>query len=117
MHPRINRMYFNNQIMQAGMQKPGGLMPRNSYSLLILQIWEVFCHKSLVISRKSLVISRKSLVISHKPLVISYKSLVISHKSLVISDKSLVFNNYSLMNGFYFPFSSTKSNLKIYINK
>ena len=110
MHPRINRMYFNNQIMQAGMQKPGGLMPRNSYSLLILQIWEVFCHKSLVISRKSL-------VISHKPLVISYKSLVISHKSLVFSDKSLVFSNYSLMNGFYFPFSSTKSNLKIYLNK
>ena len=82
MHPRINRMYFNNQIMQAGMQKPGGLMPRNSYSLLILQIWEVF-----------------------------------SDYLLVFSDKSLVFSNYSLMNGFYFPFSSTKSNLKIYLNK
>ena len=103
-------MYFNNQIMQAGMRKTGGLMAGNSYLLLILKIWEVICHKSLVISRKSL-------VISHKSLVISYKSLVISHKSLVFSDKSLVFSNYSLMNGFYFPFSSTKSNLKIYLNK
>jgi|ERR1035441_1909029 hypothetical protein len=110
-------MYFNNQIMQAGMRKTGGLMAGNSYLLLILKIWEVICHKSLVISRKSLVISHKSLVISYKSLVISYKSLVISHKSLVFSDKSLVFSNYSLMNGFYFPFSSTKSNLKIYLNK
>ena len=103
-------MYFNNQIMQAGMQKPGGLMPRNSYSLLILQIWEVF-------SDYLLVFSDKSLVFSNYLLVFSDYLLVFSNYLLVFSDKSLVFSNYSLMNGFYFHFSSTKSNLKIYLNK
>ena len=101
----------------AGMQKSGGLMAWDSYLHLILQIWEVISDKSLVFSDKSLMISDKALVISDKSLMISDKSLMISDKSLMISDKSLVFSDYSLMNGYYFHFSSTKSNLKICLNK